>query len=253
MFSLHKKAAPDFESQPPILPSDVRFALQYRDGQLKTGDVDKLFRNGLQPLGFYMAMKASKDNDAVQADLLDRAAANNFDLTRLRPADATGAMKHLETQSPPSVEGKKLHSVMSLHGIKGWSGRFTEAIAPALSQKPESELFMVAHAPYVGIDELAALSLLRGRRLGILKPERLLQTEQPVGFMLEPRSQGVDITALSHDFDRPDQAIIFDDALAKGAARDRVMNFWGAESSPDFITAFVVQNRVQAPQQAHLN
>ena len=240
----HPEEAPE-----QLLPYDVRFAIQNRQSMLKASDIAKLFRNGLQHLGFYMAMKASAENDEIQKDLLDRAAGHKFDLSRLTSADADSALTHLEANSPANVKGSKLHTVI-LHGVKRWNMHFTEVLEPVMQEHPESTLFMVANAPYVGLDELAALSLLRGRALGILKPGRFNQKVSPVGFMLEPTAAGMDIHALKHDFERPEQAIVFDDEVSTGNVRGQVMEFWGESNLPSFVTSFAIYNDARAWQSA---
>lgn len=45
-----------------ILPSDVRYALQYREAALGPSEVLDLVRNGFEREAAYMALKALKDD-----------------------------------------------------------------------------------------------------------------------------------------------------------------------------------------------
>lgn len=245
---LHRSQQEKPVERPPSLPVDVKFALRYRDAQLGPRDIARLFDNRLAHLGFYMAMKAGEGAQAVQAGLLSKAAEQAFDLSKLTKHDAAEALGHLASKEFPFVKGQKVAPVHSL-GVDAWKARFADKLRPlvgeegerAEGQAPDRPLFMVANAPYVGLDELAKLSLMRGRSLGILQPAHFGQTVEPVGFMLEPGDEGgVTVNALEHDFTRPDGAVIFDDAMHTGAVRDEVTRFWGDTAvRPDFVAAFV--------------
>lgn len=225
----------------PVLPTDVRFALRYRNARLSPKDIEALFNNGMANLGFYMTMKATETDDALQAGLIDRARSKGFDMSRLGGSDIAPALEYLGSQAVPYAKGDKLASV-NRYGVDVWKGRFATVLGPILRNNPDSPLYVVANAPYIGLDELAGLTLEQGRSLNVLKPDRFGQAELPVGFTVEPGSDG-DIVSLSADFDRPPGAIVFDDTLRLGGVRDQVMEFWGQVPSgpPDFVAAFEVR------------
>lgn len=200
---------------------------------LQPREIEQLFANRLGAFGFYTVMKAAENADDIQAELLKRALAYDK-LSDFSAHDARNALGHLATQASSFVEAGKLHKI-SLRGVGLWTDGFIDVIEPALGSDPEATLFLVANAPYIGFDKIAAASLRRGRALGILKPSRFGQTEKPVGFMMESSSSGVEVYPLGHDFIRPDHAIVFDDILATGTVHSQIDDFWGG--SPPFITA----------------
>ena len=234
---------------PRILPHDVKFALKHRDAMLNPNDVRRLFDNRLGHLGFYVAMKASDGNHDVQAGLLRRVVERRFDLGRLTRTDASEALEYLAAQDPPQVKAKKIAPIDGL-GLDVWNQRFTQTLEPVLREEGEPPLFVVANSPFVGLGQIAALTLDKGRPLGIIKPSRFGQTDGPVGFMIEPTASGHDITPLSHDFVRPERAVIFDDAIETGSVRDQVLQFWGSPETPSFISVFVNVQAQAAPEAA---
>lgn len=224
----------------PRLNSDIRFALKHRNGMLTPHNIAGLFgRQGR--LGFYMAMKASDGNPDVQADLLRRAADRNFDLARMTRGDAAGALGHLAAQDIPLVEGQKLAPIDSI-GAESWAQRFTDVLTPVLKESPGATLYSVAYSTYVGLDKLAELSLQKKHTLGILHPSQFGQEGQ-IGFMLEPGSADIAVKPLAHDFERPADAVVFDDALYSGNVRSQVDRFWGQAGPPQFVAAFVDMSR----------
>lgn len=235
---------PDEETR--VLPDSIRFALAYREAKLGRKDIETLIRNGFLRLGFYLSMKAAGDNDPVQAQLLQTMAAKGFNFGQLALEDFGKALNTLEQEEEPFVHGGKLAQV-SRHGFRNWVERFDKKLTDVQeARSPDAPLFMVAESPYIGFDVIAAHSLLRGRPLGILKPERFAQTEQSVGFVLEPDLTGARITPLNYDFARPDGAIIFDDVLNAGKVMKKTIDFWTEKTDdiPDFVTAVRVNSRI---------
>ena len=249
-----KRAAP--ESQPPEntrgseqfgviphFPHDVRYALQYQKAQLKRKHIEQLHRNGFPLVAFYFMMKAAEDNDTAQKALLERVAELKFDAAGLRRDEkpVTDTLDHL---ADGAVPGSKLGAV-SRYGMEtGWLKYFERTLEPTV--KPETQLFMLGHSPYIGLSVLADYSLNRGQPLGILKPSRFDQTELPVGFLLTPNQDGTTVEPLGHDFDRPGHALLFDDVSRTGGTAQRAFNFWLREPSdeiPDFAFNVRLHNR----------
>lgn len=221
------------------LPWSISFALQHRGAALYSKDVRPLFRTNIANLGFYLLMKATDDNDALQADLLRHAYRAGFQYDRIPSGLVDTALTHLDRQKPPQVSGAKL-GIVSRAGFSNWTDRFAMTLDATVGE--DDTLFMVANAPYVGLHEIAQRSLLRARNLGILKPSRLESPELPVGFLLQPEGTSVDVLPLAHDFQRPDGAVVFDDVLHRGTVRRSVVDYWtrdGAEQ-PRFVTAVTV-------------
>ncbi|MBW3568827.1 hypothetical protein KY385_01730 [Candidatus Parcubacteria bacterium] len=184
-------------------------------------------------------MKATDENDSIQERLLRRVASHRFDLSLATSDDFTDALSYFEDQPDPTVKGVKLAQV-SRRGFGSSIKNFHRTIQPKLEVDDRPELFMVADAPYIGLDALAVHSLKRGYSMGILKPTRFEQPDLPVGFMIEPADIGVNISPLAHDFPRPENALLFDEIVNTGSVRDKTLAFWGPQQpQPDFVTAHV--------------
>lgn len=241
MKTYEKKLSLPGEDSLGILPSDIRFALRYREAMLSPRDIERLVGSGFARLGFYLAMKAADNNDSVQAELLARVSARGFNVSETNLEDLGGALTHLNAQETPFVSGVKLGQV-SRYGLEHWVNRFDQVIAAAQDKRPEAPVFIVANAPYIGLDVFARRSLDKGVSLAILKPNRFEQESLPVGLVLSPSNSGTNIDTLPFDFFRPPDAIVFDDVIHSGQVQDQVNNFWLRQATlpPHFISAATV-------------
>ncbi len=230
---IEKTSVPRAES----LPFDVRYALQYRGSKLTGAEIAQLREDWQKPLAFYLAMKAAAGNTDIQAQLLKRLADIKFDYREVDIKDLKPALDFRASQPETTVNGNKIpqYSRQGSLGIR----RFDTTLTGALEDKPDATLFMVADYPYVALDVLASHSLAKGNPLGILNPDLFGQTQQPVGFIFEHEGGGITVKGLNHDFERPEGAVIFDDAILHGNARNNVLSFWALESDsvPDFVAA----------------
>lgn len=232
---------PDEESR--ILPFDVRFALQYRKAKISVKDIETLVKSGFLRFGFYLAMKSATEDDEIQATLLHKMANNGFDFSNLTINDIEPALERLRQKEDPTVPGGKLAQV-SRHGFRNWAVGFHNTLDKLDEAYPGAPLFTVADSTYYGIDVLAAHSVLQGRPLGILKPDRYKQPERPVGFVLEPGFPEITVSSLPNDFERPPGAVIFDDVLNSGSVLRKTVEYWSArtEDVPIFKTAVEVHS-----------
>jgi hypothetical protein len=223
-----------------LLPFDVRYALQYRDANLRQKDIAALFRNGFPELGFYLTMKATSENDPAQMKLLERVTGDQPGVARMRAEDAAFA---LETIEGATIKAAKIASI-SRYGMPGWLNHLNTALVQGMSEVPEeTPVFMLANAPYSGLDVIMRHTVSRGAPLNILKPNRFGQTEQPVGFSLtpDPEDGTVAIDQLSHDFERPPEALLFDDMVRTNATMTEAIGFWCMSGADVPHTAAIAQ------------
>jgi hypothetical protein len=212
-----QEVSPPGLAQYSTLPWSISYALQYRDATLRSKEIRPLFKTNIANLGFYLLMKATDDDDVLQADLLRQA----------------------YKQDPPQVNGAKL-AIVSRAGFSNWTDRFATTLQDSV--KEDDSLFMVANSPYVGFHEVAQHSLLRMKRLGVMKPSRFERPELPAGFLLEPQGVDLNVLPLPHDFGRPENAVVFDDVLHRGNVRQQVFDYWTRDGAdqPRFVTAVTV-------------
>lgn len=225
------KLSPDSDNR--LLPFDVRYAFRYKGASMGPKEIHTLLRNGFPHLGFYLAMKGNADNDEVQAATLRKVLHRGGNPRSFTLEDAQPAIEALDNSG---VEGQKMRAV-SLYGGSFYR-EFSGAVKRAESEPDheDAELFMIPDASYIALNVLHRLTLERGRPLGILRNDRLGQTELPVGMRLTPGDLGVQIDFLSADFERPEHAIIADDTIKTGATMERVTGFWTATGAPTPVT-----------------
>jgi hypothetical protein len=234
-----QEVSPPGLAQYSTLPWSISYALQYRDATLRSKEIRPLFKTNIANLGFYLLMKATDDDDVLQADLLRQAYKSRFQYDRIPPGTLDAALAHLDEQDPPQVNGAKL-AIVSRAGFSNWTDRFATTLQDSV--KEDDSLFMVANSPYVGFHEVAQHSLLRMKRLGVMKPSRFERPELPAGFLLEPQGVDLNVLPLPHDFGRPENAVVFDDVLHRGNVRQQVFDYWTRDGAdqPCFVTAVTV-------------
>ncbi len=210
-----------------IYPYDVRYALQHRDARMGGNEIEALIRNGFTREGFYLTMKAAT-TDETQIAMLQNFLRTGGQMSTFTVADAEPALQLLGNET---VIGGKLRS-LSMYGPDWATKRFGVALGDSLGTMPDdTQLFMLANAPYVGFDTILRHSVDQGKPLGILRPDRFNHPDQPVGYMLTPTEDGVVIGLLPHDFERPGHALLFDDVVRTGSVTSSALNFWQRQAS----------------------
>ena len=231
---------------PLVYPSDVRTALAHDGAKIYSKHIEQLVKSGnWQNLAFFLAMKATDNDDETQKVLLERLAARHFNFSQLDITDINPALDILNAAEDKFVIGDKLGAVARV-GLDHWTSKIDETLTKALDAFPSSALFVVGNSPTVGLDVIAKHTLLQGKPLGMLKEPRLAQTQKPVGYLLTPGSNGnLDIEDLAHDFPRPNPAVIFDDVIKSGETMEEVIDFWmKGDNNPPYFVAGVRVNSV---------
>src|SRR5665213_2780510 len=225
-----------------ILPSDVRFAMQYRGAQLSAGHVEKLHMGGFPRAAYYLAMKAASEQHEAQMKMLNRLAVSGFVYSRLGIEDiriGTAALERGPGQEPGTVGGEKLGQ-FSRHGPTGDVESFDKVLDFELAGRPDAALFIVANYPFIALDVMARHSLEKGNKLGIINPDHLASSEYPLGFVMDGSPAGVEISPFGTDFRLPPGTVVFDDVVREGRTKERVMDWAGSEAS--FATAISLPN-----------
>jgi len=225
-----------------ILPSDVRFAMQYRGAKLSAGHVEQLHTAGFPRAAYYLAMKAASEQHEAQIEMLRRLAASGFDYDQLGVEDirvGTAAMDRVPGAEPGTVGGEKLGQ-FSRHGPTGDVESFDEVLGFELADRPDAALFIVANYPFIALDVMARHSLEKGNPLGIINPDHLAPSEYPLGFVMDNNSTGIEISPFGTDFRLPPGSVIFDDVVREGRTKEQVMSWAGDETS--FVTAISLPN-----------
>lgn len=245
---------------PQVLPERVRFGLQHGEAMLTSREIRSLFGANFGDLGFYLTMKASEGHDSLQKGLLTKVAQHDFDPSRMTVEDASEALdamrareevaarstsNAIEARRASGVQGGKLGEV-SRHNFRDWSETFDPVLTTVFERDPETELFVMANAPYIGLDVLARHTIRRGRPLSVLRPNDFDQPDRPVGWRIEPNGGKVTIVELPNDFQRPENGVVFDDTTRSGKNRNTVSRYWsrGGNKPPEYTAAHIIKPQI---------
>lgn len=253
----HARADAGRTSAPQVLPERVRFGLQHGEAMLTSREVSSLYRSNFGELGFYLTMKASEGEDSLQRGLLTKVAQKDFDPSRMTIEDASEVLDAMRTREQVAadnnlsaievrrssgVQGGKLGEV-SRHGFRDWIESFEPVLRTVFQREPDTELFLIANATYIGLDVVARHTVRQGRPLNVLRINDFDQPERPVGWRIDPVGNDVTIEALPNDFKRPEKAVVFDDTVRSGKNRGIVFKYWargGQQKPPVYTSAQII-------------
>jgi hypothetical protein len=209
--------------------------MQYRGAELTAEDIETLQVNGFPRAAFYLGVKAAESSVERQGTMLKKLASLGFDYQALSVEDIRVGTALMGVDN--TVAGEKLGQY-SRHGLSYDIHSFDVALQHALADKPTAPLYMVANYPYIALDVLASHSLKKGNSLGVINPDRLGQTELPVGLLMEGDGSALRVEAFMHDYVLPEGSVIFDDVIREGTTRDAVLAWAGGTAvSPTFVAA----------------
>lgn len=233
MFGFEKPRTPAAPSER-LLPSDVRYALKYREANLNPSEVLDLARNGFEREGLYLALKGLKDDPDAQLEALGRIAARASDTDR--PVSLEDIGSEIERIAPAlpkdvAVAGMKL-AQLSRQGFEFWHERYRDS-AERYAADPDAT-FIVGHSMFVGLADFVAAHAKAGKRLHVLMPDFI---EEPGSTHAGYRIEGGTASFLEKDFERGAHAIVIDDVLNTGKTTAFLKDFWtegGKHEAPRF-------------------
>lgn len=209
-----------------ILPSDVRYALQYREAALGPSEVLDLVRNGFEREATYMALKALKDNPEAQRTAIEHIASASLhsESTNLR-SSLKEQVELLVPMLPPEtkVAGMKL-AQLSRQGFSHWEKIYQDA--SERYAKNQEATYLVGHSMFVGLGEFVRSHAEHEKPLHVLMPDFI---KEPSLAMAGYRIEGDSVSFLQKDFERDAQAIVLDDMLTTGETTRLLGEFWESE------------------------
>lgn len=214
----------------PILPSDVRYALQYREAKLGKSEISDLARNGFPEDAFYFIMKSHSDNPELQMQILSEF----YAMVRGDGDQDPDTLKSfLEKQLETFVEGRLVKGAKvaqhSRQGLELWRNLYKKkAIESANRINPT---FIAGHSTFFGLAPFVREHDQAEKELHILMPEHFANEDyDSCGYVLRDGS----VLYLPKDFIRPEDAIIIDDVKNTGKVEKNIRDFWlQSESAPE--------------------
>ncbi len=210
-----------------ILPSDVRYALQYREANLGKSEILDLALNRFEDESLYAFLKALSGLSDVQKNALTKIVAEIKDMDEEQGKDAI--RDFVQTNMPSVPESAKVGMMKlgqySRQGFEEWRRRYAEeAQKAALRAEPT---VIVGHSMFMGLRSFVRAHQLAHKPLYILMPHMIDDTDSTTcGYII---TNGV-VEFLPKDFARPENAIIIDDVKNKGETEREVQAFW--QTSP---------------------
>ncbi len=232
-FELEKKK--QITENPIILPSDVRYALQYREAKMGRNELLALANNQLERESLYLLLKATADNPEKQRFLIQSALEALSQRTDVdeRPTQFIEFLHSAIAELPQdeTIVADKLGQ-LSRQGFDVWHKSYDDR-ARELSQDNVRDIFLVGHATLIGLDSFCRHFKKNKKDLYILIPDQINNEEiSSCGYMVSPDGN---VSLLPKDFVRSN-ALVIDDTIHTGKVMGQIVSFWtqgGTYTVPD--------------------
>jgi len=219
-FSKKKEAETPSER---ILPSDVRYALRYKEEHLTTSEILDLIENGFEEEALYLLLKSSVANVQLQLAFLEQIVTATLDTESVTRKKSLRTILHsMLTQLPTEtlVDAHKL-SVLSRQGFDAWHDLYKKT-ADELVEK-DADIFMLGHSTFLGLTSFITSFSKRNKKLYLLIPGHYNNTAMNTcGYIIENGA----VSVLERDFIRPHDAILLDDIRNSGESVNEALIFW---------------------------
>jgi hypothetical protein len=219
-----------------LLPSDVRYALQYRRGKLGLTEIEGLANSGFVDESVYLTLKMLHHCPRQQIQILRKVVD-----TIVEPTDAKSSLiNSIETawtRQPPETKviGRKL-ALLSRQGFDLWDKLF-KANQWLTTNDPRTPT-LVAYAGTLGLRQFATAARARRASIVILLPEALKNPKRPhCGFRIDFSHSHPRITSIGKDALKRENVLLIDDTVQTGRHMRSVLKFWeDSPTHPDFIS-----------------
>ncbi len=211
-----------------ILPSDVRYALQYKEALLNKDEIETLNDNYFENEALYLTLKGLQDNPEEQKILLERYVGYVLKKTKTgaenKPELREIIRESLESLGQGSVQGGKL-AQLSRQGFEFWQEKF-EQKAIELS-KDKRNVFLVANAMLLGLGSFVKNFSETSKPLGIIIPKWLNEGAHIVGYTINFKDGEAEVDFLKKNSYK-DQAVtvLVDDATNSGKVFAKIKEYW---------------------------
>ena len=229
MVEQSENGARENAQQQRLLPYDVRYALQYREAKLGTGEILDLARNGFSFEGIYVFLKAAERDPELQRSLLENISGGLEDLPQKDVAHTKDFSRRFIEENisrlpaDTSIPAEKL-AQYSRQGFDLWEQKMTEKAQEAA--KRDNPSFVVGHSMFVGLPAFMRSHADARKPLHILLPSYIKSAERTMsGYIVEPRS----VRFLDKGFSRIADSIVMDDTKQTGETERAIATYWSAD------------------------
>jgi hypothetical protein len=238
------KEKPKYEK---ILPSDVRYALQYKEALLNKDEIEQLNENHFETEAFYMTIKGLQENPEVQKELLGKYIKHelsNKDNEEESKIELRNLLKeYIKELGESSVKGGKL-AQLSRQGFDFWQDRF-KSKAEELS-KDKRNVFLVANAMMLGLSHFIREFKKENKSFNIIIPDWLKQGAHTIGYSIDFEDKENIIDFLKRSDDKNEAlAVLVDDATNSGSVFNKIKEYWKKNGfkKPDTIAISNLSNK----------
>lgn len=230
-----RKLRPVEKSPQKFLPSDVRYALKYRNGNLNKEEILSLFEN-FKNETIYLALKGLRHNPEVQKSLIENyishilSGGNENELKLL-------IEKSLANMEEEFVPGDKLGQI-SRQGFDLWKEKFNK-LATELSMD-ERRVFLVAHATLMGLDKFVIHFNEKNKTLNILIPSWIEEELKQVGYSIKFENNKFTVNLLDREFEKDSRSVLVDETERTGKMFEKIKRYWTEDGSPEPETMVIV-------------
>lgn len=202
-----------------ILPSDVRYALQYKEGMLNKEEIETLVMSNFESEGFYLIAKGIQEKPEIQKSLVENYAKIILnDKTNSKMPLKEFLSKEINNITETEVNGVKLAQV-SRQGFELWQKKYEE-IARELSNN-KKDIFVLAHSTFVGLSHFIKEFSKNNKTVNILIPLWFEKDQQHIGYSINFNQKEVTTTWLDKSF-KKESSIIFDDTIKTGGTISKI-------------------------------
>lgn len=224
----------------PILPFDIRYALEFKGAQLGPTEIRTLVRSNLTDITTYCLLKATENNVPLQHSFLQRFVdivrdepEGMFHLTQLQRQTVEELGENLKP-----IQGAKVAQIIR-QGSNLWEKKFRE-VAEAVKKDSDTIGVYIAYSAAMGLRQ--AVELLEGKIL-LMIPGWINEPVNPnCGYQIDlGNPPGSRVQILPRNFQRPDKFKIIDDTIRNGISGQLMWDFWtGNQGKPISADKFAI-------------
>ena len=219
---------PPVQPSEPNMPPTLQYALEYKNGQLGTGEIGTLINNHFTDLATYSLLKSFNSDPPLQQQFLE----SFVDTLITHPADdeALQTLQQSALRSVPEdtvIKGAKVAQIIR-QGTNLWRQKFEEVGREMKEDTREVTPVYVAYAGTLGLRQGVESLVDSGKKIMVLIPDWVAQDENEYcGYEIDiQKEQGERVQTLPKDFTRPEEFIFIDDTRRNGVHAQVMWDFW---------------------------
>jgi hypothetical protein len=218
-----------------ILPFDVRYALQHKEGALNRQDLEALVNNGFENEALYLIAKSLVGNPDQQRAFIGK----YINLVLQNSPDKEGQeslrqtlIQELQGAENSSAQGDKL-AQLSRQGFDVWKEKF-QSLSRELSSDTR-DVYLIAHAMLMGLQFFAKDFSERNKKLNIVVPEWLGQENIGYSISFEGGVAKVDWLRVPAS---EAKMVLVDETQNTGETMKKIQDYFAGNgvSKPDILT-----------------